>query len=188
MAPYISDAQILSAALDVIAERGYAGATTLQIAAAANVSEVTLFRRFGSKKKLLTAAVRHEAAKFNVGEIDYTGDLETDLLCIVDFYQTLVKSRGQFMAMLLTEVPRQPELREVAQVPLAIAGTITAIIERYQREGALVTEPAPNAFVSLVGPLFLREIISFMQPEAKESSFDPQEHVHRFLLGREPEQ
>ncbi len=187
MAPYISDDQILNAALDVIAERGYAGATTLQIAAAARISEVTLFRRFGSKKNLLITAVKHEAEEYNAGEIDYTGDLEVDLICIVTFYQTLVKNRGQFIAVLLTEFPRQPELREVAQLPLAIVGRITAVIERYQREGALVAEPAMNAFVSLVGPMFL-DVINFVEPDMRESSFTPREHVRRFLHGRVPDQ
>ena len=88
------------------------------------------------------------------GQNNYTGDLETDRLCIVTFYQTLVKSRGKFIAMLLTEVPRQPELREVAQVPLAIVDRITAV----------------NAFVSPAGPFFLDEIIQFMQPDMKAPS------------------
>lgn len=187
MAPYISDDQILSAALDLMAEKGYAGATTLQIAAAAEVSEVTLFRRYGSKKNLLLAAVKHEAEKFNAGEIGYTGDVEADLLTVVSFYQSLVNTRGQFIAMLLSEVPRQPELREVVQVPLAIIGRITELIRNYQQEGVLEVEPVESAFAALVGPLFLDAVFNFVQPESSFSLFNSQEHVRRFIKGRVPE-
>ncbi len=49
--------QILSAAINVFVEKGYNGATTLEIAKAANVSEVTLFRHFDSKKDIFRLSV-----------------------------------------------------------------------------------------------------------------------------------
>ena len=54
--------QILDAALRVYAEHGFRGATTRRIANAAGVNEVTLFRTFGSKAKLIEAALRHTGA------------------------------------------------------------------------------------------------------------------------------
>jgi AcrR family transcriptional regulator len=50
-------ARMLAAARDVFAERGYAGATTKQIAERAEVGEVLLFRHFGSKAGLFDEAV-----------------------------------------------------------------------------------------------------------------------------------
>ncbi|NLC54482.1 MAG: TetR/AcrR family transcriptional regulator [Erysipelothrix sp.] len=49
--------QILSAAINVFVEKGYNGATTLEIAKAANISEVTLFRHFDSKKDIFRLSV-----------------------------------------------------------------------------------------------------------------------------------
>ena len=184
MARTISDKQILDAALDVMAQQGYAGATTRQISAAAGINEVTLFRRFGSKKNLLIAAVEQEAENFVAAGIEYTGDLEADLLRVVQFYQNLGKNRGRVIAMLLTEIPRQPELLEVMQTPLTIIGKIRALIERYQHEGALVKEPPMHAFISLVGPLLLGGIVGFVQPDFFDVSFDPAEQVQRYLQGR----
>ena len=43
---------LLQAALKLISEKGYLGATTRDIAREAGVSEVTLFRHFGTKKRL----------------------------------------------------------------------------------------------------------------------------------------
>lgn len=180
----ISDKQILDAALDVMAERGYTGATTRQMAAAAGINEVTLFRRFGSKKNLLMAAVEQEAEYFVAAGVDYTGDLEADLLRVVQFYQHLVQTRGRMIAMLMTEIPRQPELLEVMQTPLTIIAKIGALIGRYQHEGALVKEPLMQALISLIGPLFMAGIFGFVQPDLFKEPFEPAQQVQRYLQGR----
>lgn len=49
--------QILEAALNVFTEKGYNGATTAEIAKAAGISEVTLFRNFDSKKDIFKLSV-----------------------------------------------------------------------------------------------------------------------------------
>jgi AcrR family transcriptional regulator len=58
MPKVIVDMQIFQAAMAIIAERGYAGATTRQIAEAAGVSEVTLFRKYGTKAELVKSSAR----------------------------------------------------------------------------------------------------------------------------------
>jgi AcrR family transcriptional regulator len=50
-------ARMLTAAREVFADRGYAGATTKQITERAEVGEVLLFRHFGSKARLFEEAV-----------------------------------------------------------------------------------------------------------------------------------
>lgn len=50
-------AQITHAAIDLFVEYGYKGTTTSQIAEAAGVSEVTLFRNFESKKEIFLNGV-----------------------------------------------------------------------------------------------------------------------------------
>jgi AcrR family transcriptional regulator len=49
--------RLITAARDVFAERGYAGASTREIAKQAEVTEVLLFRHFGSKAGLFDEAV-----------------------------------------------------------------------------------------------------------------------------------
>ena len=44
--------QLLKATLKLISEKGYLGATTREIALEAGVTELTLFRHFGSKEHL----------------------------------------------------------------------------------------------------------------------------------------
>lgn len=50
--------RILNAAFELISSKGYLGASTREIAKAAGVAEVTLFRHFSSKKNLFTEVLR----------------------------------------------------------------------------------------------------------------------------------
>ncbi len=184
MARPIVNNQILDAALEVIVQRGYTGATTREIAAAAGINEVTLFRRFGSKDKLLRAVVEQEAERFAATGVRYSGDLEGDLLRVVQFYRDLMATRGRVIVMILDEIPRQPTLQEIMQTPIAIFREIAALIQRYQDDGVLVKEPPIQALASLVGPLFLGGVIGVIQPELVEGALDPVAHVRQFLNGR----
>ena len=184
MARTVSDDHILEAALDVIAQHGYAGATTRQIAAAAGINEVTLFRRFGTKQKLLKAVIEQEAESFMAAGVEYTGNVEADLVRVIQFYQHLVHQQGRVITTLLTEIPRQPELVELMHIPFTIMQKIGAVIERYQQDGVLVKEPPMQAFVALVGPLFLQSVLGGLQPNTNAGALDPVEHVRRYMHGR----
>lgn len=50
---------LIKAAIAVFATDGYVGASTREIAKVAGVSEVTLFRYFQNKERLLTAVAQH---------------------------------------------------------------------------------------------------------------------------------
>jgi len=52
-------AEILGAALDVFAEKGFAGARTQEIADRASVSGALIFQHFGSKEQLYAASLDH---------------------------------------------------------------------------------------------------------------------------------
>jgi AcrR family transcriptional regulator len=183
MPKQISDAEILDAALQVIIEQGYTGATTRQIAAAANITELTLFRRFENKKKLVLAAIQQEVEKFTNEQIGYTGDLVADLAHVVDFYQELVAKRGRLLPVLLAELPRQPELWEALEGPKGLVVVIMQIVHRYQAEGQLVQLPPVNLVAGLLGPIMLAGIALHMLESVPAPRVDPREHVLRFLRG-----
>jgi AcrR family transcriptional regulator len=54
--------RILDTAIGLFSTKGYAGATTREIARQAGVAEVTLFRHFASKEKLFEAVISHYSA------------------------------------------------------------------------------------------------------------------------------
>jgi AcrR family transcriptional regulator len=61
--PEGSREKLLAAAARMLAELGFAGTTTRRVAEEAGVNEVTLFRHFGTKERLLEEAVRAHGAK-----------------------------------------------------------------------------------------------------------------------------
>lgn len=183
MARSVTNNQILEAALEIIIQRGYAGATTREIAAAAGINEVTLFRRYGTKENLLKAVVEQEAKKFAAAGIHPTNDLRADLVRVVTFYQTLMQTRGRVITAIMNEIPRQPELREIMQTPLGIFGEVVALIEHYQNNGLLVKGNPMQICIALIGPLMLEEVLTSIQPEFLGMSLEPAEHVRTFLKG-----
>ncbi|MFQ3543970.1 TetR/AcrR family transcriptional regulator [Halobacillus rhizosphaerae] len=59
-------AQILQAAVEIFAEKGYASSSTSEIAAKAGVAEGTIFRHYKTKKELLISIVTPVMTKFTV--------------------------------------------------------------------------------------------------------------------------
>src|SRR5436189_4112269 len=66
--------RLLDAAYRVCAERGLHGATTREIADEAGVNEVTLFRHFGNKEKLIAALFQRSVAAQMESLIDHEPD------------------------------------------------------------------------------------------------------------------
>ena len=103
MPKVIEDEMVYQAVVQVVSERGYAGATTKQMAKAANVSEVTLFRKYENKAELVKLAISSivEQTDFS-SAAQYTGNIHVDLLRVVQAYQdTAVKHRFFFAALFL---------------------------------------------------------------------------------------
>src|SRR5947209_7004832 len=85
--------RLLDAASRVCSERGLHGATTREIAEVAGVNEVTLFRHFGSKEKLIAALFEHVLTALTEAlsetEVDVQ-DLERDLFRYAQRYHEML--------------------------------------------------------------------------------------------------
>ncbi|MEO1441928.1 MAG: TetR/AcrR family transcriptional regulator, partial [Chloroflexota bacterium] len=82
----IYDEAVFQVVVDTLVERGYAGATTKHIAEIAGISEVSLFRKYGSKAELVLTAVRGHIFNPTANDALYTGDVFADLLRLVTLY------------------------------------------------------------------------------------------------------
>lgn len=77
--------RILEAATDLIADNGYKETTTKDIAMAAGVSEMSVFRHFGSKHVLLDAIIQHYSFEYPIEHglrEQLTWELEHDLVLL----------------------------------------------------------------------------------------------------------
>jgi AcrR family transcriptional regulator len=104
--------RLLDAASRVCAERGVHGATTREIADAARVNEVTLFRHFGSKEKLIAAlfeqSVAAQAESLSDTEPD-ANDLDPDLHRYARRFNQMLFDHEPLIRTLIGEAHRQPE-------------------------------------------------------------------------------
>lgn len=105
--------RLIDAARIEFGEKGIECATTRGIAERAGCNEVTLFRHFESKKKLLAAVVQETTSEFkglcrSPGEM--TGDLRVDVrLFATVYFESLLRCQGIIRA-LIGEGRRQPNL------------------------------------------------------------------------------
>ncbi len=185
MPKIIADEEIFQAVLQVVSECGYARATTKQMAEAANVSEVTLFRKFDSKLQLIKQAVTSIVAKTDFdAATQFTGDVSEDLLRVVQAYQDSAVKHGQFIFILLSELPRYPELRDLLGTPFNIFSSISELLSKYQSQGILRSEHPMHAMAALLGPLIY---VTMTQKALSDTSIPPlglENHVACFLEGR----
>ena len=185
MPKIIDDEKVYRAAMQAVIERGYAGATTKQIAEAAGISEVTLFRKYESKSELIRQAILATAVQmdFTVAS-NYTGDVAADLQRVVEAYQELSAQHGQFITTLMGEISRHPELGDLLDAPLQLMEGVAGLLARYQEEGLLPPELPLQAVTALLGPLMIANMIRQFNAAIPLPPPDAARHVGLFLNGR----
>jgi AcrR family transcriptional regulator len=174
---------MFDAALAVLAERGYAGATTRRIAQAAGINEVTLFRRFGDKRQLILAAIHADISRLADNGLTTTGDIEADLIRVVEYYSAIYQHRNGLVGMLLLEGARNPDVAALIKEPLGAMSRLAEIFARYQRVGQMVEEPTDFAVQALLAPLLVITLLRSVTSSEIEFP-DARTVVQRFLKGR----
>lgn len=176
-------ARLLQAALELLAERGYRGATTREIARRAGVSEVTLFRHFRRKEDLMREAL---ALLPGPGFLERLPGpetpLEEGLRAVLSVYLGLLEERRALLPKLLAELLRHPDLGAPPGL-LAVKERLVAFFRAKQEEGALrPDEPPEELLLAFLGPLFAR----FLLGEALGISLplDPEAYLRGYLEGR----
>lgn len=185
-APDATEAAILEAALSVVGERGLKGATTRLIAQRADVNEVTLFRRFGTKTNLIQAAIANRFAAARQEFLGYTGDVEADLVRLALGYQHALEQFGSAARVIIAEVPYDEELAGSIQGPQQFVGAMVAMLSRYQAEGVLRRESPQTLIPAFIGPMMMPYVTRFLTDSTGllPFEFDAREHVRGFLYGR----
>ena len=185
MPKIVADEVVYKAALQTVLERGYAGATTKQIAETAAISEVTLFRKYGNKAELIKQAITAVAEQIDFeSATQYTGDVAADLLRVTQMYQGSAEKNSQFIYAIIFEIYRNPELIDVVDEPLGMIYAIGQLLARYQAEGILKQEHPLNAVAGLLGPLIATNMIRGATADIHFPQIDLTNHVACYLNGR----
>jgi AcrR family transcriptional regulator len=185
MPKIVKDEEIYQAVIQVVSECGYSGATTKQMAKAANVSEVTLFRKYGSKQQMVKQAILYILVQTDFASAArYTGDMAGDLMRVVQAYQNAAVMNGLFIVSLFSEISRYPYLIDSFDEPLSIFRSIGQLIARYQEEGKLRKENPLHAVAALLSPLMYTAMLQRGMPNESLQPLDLTRHVSFYLEGR----
>lgn len=184
MPKVIDEDGVFEAALDLLVQYGYEGATTQKIADAAGVNEVTLFRRYGSKAALFEQALRQRLSDTPLEKLVYTGDLDADLRAIVEAYIETNALHGDIVPLILVEAPRNQDIQRSLNIPWNNIQIILKILERYQSQGSLKSESPLASLTALIGPIMVGQMFRRASPDMPLPVVDPNDHVTGFLRGR----
>ncbi|HVW84777.1 MAG TPA: helix-turn-helix domain-containing protein [Bryobacteraceae bacterium] len=158
--------RLIAAALEMFSRRGMA-ATTREIAEAAGVNEVTLFRLFESKDQLLAAVVSEvvRAESEALDGVDFEDfDMRRDILTVAEVYYATHEQYQHFMRTMLAQRfhPKltQDIMRDVIQ---PLREKFIRYLAEGQRRGLIRAEvelsPAVDAFTGMIFSAVLRRAV-----------------------------
>ena len=188
----ITKQRLLDATLKLISEKGYLGATTREIAQEAGVTELTLFRHFGTKEKLFEYLLKNHTflprLKELLPELDGLS-YEDSLRLIATRFLLSLKERKSMVKIMYSEVTIYPEkIRKlynkfIEDLTLTLASYFTGL----QKRGLLRSvspEMAAQLFLGVLFSYFRSEEImrdGGMKKQAMEKNI--KEFVDIFMFG-----
>jgi AcrR family transcriptional regulator len=165
-----TDDAITSAALDVLAERGFQAATIEAIAERAGVGRNTIYRRWPSKEELIADALRELTTDFEAWRTD---DLHTLLLnWLRDFSRTFSDPLlGRLLAGVLGELQRNPVFADVyaERVVRPRRDALLGRLREAQERGELRADVDVEYVADLLGGAVLLRLLPLGLPAVGES-------------------
>jgi len=106
--------KIMNSSKSLFSENGYAAVTTKEIAKSAEISEVTLYRYFDSKRSLFNAIIKEHMHNYGIAtfiEKEATYDVRTDLNAIAERFLGSYKKNGALLRMVIKDAFLKSEAR-----------------------------------------------------------------------------
>jgi AcrR family transcriptional regulator len=183
--------RLLDTALTLISEKGYLGTTTREIAFRAGVTEITLFRHFGSKENLFQSILNQYTFLPRLKEMlpDIEGKNLREALCEVGetFFETL-QERRQLVRIMLSEINVYPEKVRSLHHDFVeeIIATLAGFFRKKQQEGIvndIRAETIARGFLGMIFSYFQKEEILYGKVVKKRQMKQVVEEYVRLILG-----
>lgn len=166
MKPSNTKEQLLKATLKLISEKGYLGATTREIALEAGVTELTLFRHFGSKERLFEELLKGYTFLPMLKELmpELEGlSFEDALTLIATRFLLSLKERKSMIRIMYSEVTSYPvKIREVYNKVIDEMRTTLAFYFESQQNRAIIRK---NMSPDMAARVFLWILFSYFRSE-----------------------
>jgi len=168
--------KLLDATMTLISEKGYLGATTREIARLAGVTELTLFRHFGTKERLFEEVLNNYTFLPRLRELlpELDGlSYEDALELIATRFLLTLKERKAMVKIMYSEVTVYPEkIRKVYNKFIDdMRSTLAVYFETMQKRGIVRKVPpemAARVFLGILFSYFRSEEI--LRPEGMQKS------------------
>jgi AcrR family transcriptional regulator len=150
--------RILSAARQLMAQKGYKGATTRKISELAGVNEVTIFRHFKNKERILVELLEELTAIRPLLEKSLQEDFSNLKELLIHYartyYGTLV-DRKEILMICMIEADNNPEvLKLFSRMPMTAVDVLTEKLEELHRQGKLPPGDFCTAALMFVSTFF----------------------------------
>jgi AcrR family transcriptional regulator len=179
--------EIVQAAIELFAAKGFRGTTTRDLAAKAGINEAIIFRHFTNKTELYRAILEekvhqtHDAQYKEVGEVARTSDVRTFLEFLGNRFLERHEQDSTFMRLLLFSALEGHELVGMFLESIATSDPLAAYMDRLIKEGTFrPMNPylAARAFLGMfVCHIQMQEIFG----QKNKQPFDRQEAVQMFV-------
>ena len=187
--------QIIDAALEVFALRGFKGATTKEIAKRARVNEVTLFRLFKSKRALFTITIQERSPLARIGkDVSYSiqRPIEDVLFENIKTVLRVLKENKNLYMLMLGESWRQVKVKDspLSQPLNAALDYVSGFLQAQMDAGRLARNDARSSSMALMGSVqfyFLNTyVLGGSKPSESEEDKFIRHTVELFLNGALP--
>jgi AcrR family transcriptional regulator len=175
---------IIDVAAEAFAANGYARTTTRSLAAAAGVSEVTIFRHFGNKENLFMAIMECYGGPAIAAELEaqLTGDYRFDLHTIGKHAMEIILERSKFMRLMFCEAEHFPELAKALAVnPRQFRQMLSRYLGQQEALGRLRPLNTDAAAQAFWGMIFAYGLILETLQEEIPGDLPPEKAVAHFV-------
>ncbi len=169
---------ILAAARELFEQKGFAAATTKEIAALAAISEVTLFRHFSTKRALFDETLHSCLHPYTIEEYLRNGvtyDLERDLKHIAYEMRDTFKKNAPMLRMIMRDKIRDsvPE-KDMRNKEHHMKNNLLAYFNAMRSSGTLSVDPkmAMKFFMTNIMGSLVKELFMDGSAEKDEAYFD----------------
>lgn len=145
--------KLMLTAIDLMAEKGYKGVSTKEIAAVAGVSEMTLFRNFGSKQNLLEQAVDRYHYSVEMEKLfkeDIKWNLKEDLFTICQMYHDIMQRNRKLFIIVLSDNELTSIREKADRHPRKFLELLTKYFDEMQSKHKMISTDAQTQAMTLM--------------------------------------
>ncbi|MCK9902715.1 TetR family transcriptional regulator [Parafrankia colletiae] len=154
------DHTIRQAALELLAEHGYDGVTMDRVATRAKAGKATIYRRWPSKIALVMDALTQFTEQ--TMQVPDAGSLRNEMVTfLLSFVELAGSEQGRIMAEMVSEMPRNPELRSAVRERMwsQRRSSSESIVNRGIARGEVSPEADPAILIELGTALILQRLL-----------------------------